>query len=81
MTRLEVLSSCNPVPGFQGGAVRHTTVTKMEKIGHGFGHYSSYTFYPIWPYIRTGFVLGIVELFLNVTRFALGMIGFVLNIN
>ena len=40
---MEVLSSSKPVPGFQGG-----TVTKMEKIRHGFGHYSSYTFYPIW---------------------------------
>ena len=34
--------------GFQGGTVRHTTVTQMEKIRHGFGHYSSYTFYPIY---------------------------------
>ena len=45
---MQVLSSTKPVRGFQGGTVRHTTVTKMEKIRHGFGHYSSYTFYPIW---------------------------------
>ena len=48
---MEVLSSSNPVPGFQGGTVRHTAVTKMEKIVHGFGHYSSYTFI---PYMRGG---------------------------
>ena len=47
VTRIEVLASYNPIPGFQGGTVRHTTVTKMEKIRHGFGHYSSYTFYSI----------------------------------
>jgi hypothetical protein len=35
---MEVLSSSNPVPGFQGGTVRHTAVTKIEKIRHGFGH-------------------------------------------
>ena len=45
---MEVLSSSKPVPGFQGGTVRHTTVTKMEKIRHGFGHFSSYTFYTIY---------------------------------
>ena len=45
---MEVLSSSKPVPGFQGGTVRHTKVTKMEKIRLGFGHYSSYTFHPIW---------------------------------
>ena len=47
VTRMEVLSCTYPVPGFQGGTVRHTAVTKMEKIRHGFGHYYSYTFYPI----------------------------------
>ena len=49
---MEVLSSSKPVPGFQGGTVRHTTVTKMGEIRHGFGHYSSYTFYPIWALSR-----------------------------
>ena len=44
---MEVLSSSNPVPGFQGGTVRHTAVTNMEKIRYGFGHCSSYTFDPI----------------------------------
>jgi hypothetical protein len=44
---MEVVSSSNPVPGFQGGTVRHTAVTKMKKKRHGFGHYSSYTFYLI----------------------------------
>ena len=48
MTRIEGLSCFNSIPGFQGGTVMHTTVTKMEKKIHGFGHYSSYTFYPIW---------------------------------
>ena len=32
MTRIEVLSSYKPVPGFQGGTVGQTPVTKMEKI-------------------------------------------------
>ena len=31
MTRIEVLSSYKPVPGFQGGTVGQTAVTKMEK--------------------------------------------------
>ena len=35
-----------PVQGFQGGTVGQTAVTKMEKIRHGFCHYSSYTFFP-----------------------------------
>ena len=46
VTRMEVLSSYKLVQGFQGGTVRHTTVEKIEKIRHGFGHYSSYKFYP-----------------------------------
>ena len=45
---MRVLSSSNPVLGFQGGTVKHTAVTKMERISHGFGHYSSYKFYPIY---------------------------------
>ena len=49
MTRIEVLSSYKPVPGFQGGTVGQTAVTKIEKIRHGFGHYSFYTFCPICP--------------------------------
>ena len=48
MTHIEVLSSYKPVPGFQGGTVGQTAVTKIEKIRHGFGHYSSYTFCPIY---------------------------------
>ena len=32
MTRIEVLSSYKPVPGFQRGTVGHTKVTKIEKI-------------------------------------------------
>ena len=47
MTRIEVLSSFKRVPGFRGGTVGQTAVTKMEKIRHEFGHYSSYTFCPI----------------------------------
>ena len=34
VTSIEVLSSYQPVPGFQGGTVSHTSVTKMEKKGH-----------------------------------------------
>ena len=34
--------------GFQGGTVGQTAVTKMAKIRHGFCHYSSHTFCPIW---------------------------------
>ena len=48
VTRIEVLSSYKPVTGFQGGTVGQTAVTKMEKIRHGFCHYSSYTFCPIY---------------------------------
>ena len=49
VTRIDVMSSYNPIPGFQGGGtVRHTAVTKIEKIWHGFGHYSSYTLWPIY---------------------------------
>ena len=47
VTRIEVLSSYNPIPGFQEGTVRHTAVTNIEKIWHGLGHYSSYTLGPI----------------------------------
>ena len=32
VTRIEVLSSYNSIPGFPGGTVRHTAVTKMEKL-------------------------------------------------
>jgi hypothetical protein len=39
VTRIEVLSSYNPIPGFQGGTVRHTLVKKTEKKGHQIGHY------------------------------------------
>ena len=39
MTRIEMLSSYNPIPGFQGGTVRNTSVTKIEKKGHHIGHY------------------------------------------
>ena len=35
------------------GAVGHTAVTKMEKKLHGFGHYSSYIFYPIYSFLFT----------------------------
>ena len=31
MTRIEVLSSYNPIPSFQGDTVRNTSVTKIEK--------------------------------------------------
>ena len=31
MTRIEVLFSYNPIPGFQGSTVRNTSVTKIEK--------------------------------------------------
>ena len=31
MTRIEVLSSYNPITGFQGSTVRNTSVTKIEK--------------------------------------------------
>ena len=48
---IQVLPSYNPVPGFKGGTVRYTAVTNIEKIWHGFGHYSSCTFYPIYIYI------------------------------
>ena len=41
VTRIEVLSSYNPIPGLQGGTVRHTSVTNMEKKGHQIGHYFS----------------------------------------
>ena len=44
---MEVLFSYNPIPGFQEGTVRHTTVTRIEKIWRGLGHYSSYTIWPI----------------------------------
>ena len=47
MTRIKVLSSYKPVPGFQGDTVGQTAVTKIEKIRQGFSHYSSYTFCPI----------------------------------
>ena len=47
VTRIEMLSSYNPISGFQGGTVRHTAVTKMKKIWHGLCHYSSYTLWPI----------------------------------
>ena len=45
--RIEMLSSYKPVPGFQGGTVGQTAVTKIEKIRHGLGHYSFNTFCPI----------------------------------
>ena len=38
---LGVPSSYNPIPGFQGGTVRHTLVTETEKKGHQIGHYFS----------------------------------------
>ena len=34
VTCIEVLSSYNQIPGFQGGTLRHTLVTKTEKKGH-----------------------------------------------
>ena len=47
--KLELQNNKNNIfNNIQGGTVRHTTVTKMEKIRHGFGHYSSYIFYPIY---------------------------------
>ena len=47
VTRIEVLPSYNPIPGFQVGTVR-LTVTKTEKIRHGSCNYSSYTLWSIW---------------------------------
>ena len=41
MTRIEVLSSYNPIPGFQRSTVRNTSVIKIEKKGHQIGHYFS----------------------------------------
>ena len=43
-----MLSRNNPIPGVHKGTVRHTEVTKIEKLWHGLGHYSSYTLWPIW---------------------------------
>ena len=46
VTRIEVLPSYNPIPGFQEGTVRHTLVTKTEKKGHQISHFFPRHFNP-----------------------------------
>ena len=41
MTRIEVLSSYNPIPGFQRSTAKNTSVTKIKKKGHQISHYFS----------------------------------------
>ena len=79
MNHIEELSSYKAVPGFHGGTVGQTAVTKMEKVRHEFRHCSSYTFYPMCgphmgqrPRVAPTF-LGVIQQQFTILNFLMGI--------